>query len=103
MNEKIKTICSFVIGIIVIVGGCIWLIASPDTSSTGNLESNIGNYDRDDDLTEERSFEEYGDYDCSNFSTQEEAQEFFENAGGPEEDYHNLDKDGDGVACESLP
>ena len=46
---------------------------------------------------------EYGDYDCSDFSTQAEAQAFFEAKGGPQKDYHNLDKDRDGVACESLP
>lgn len=46
---------------------------------------------------------EYGDYDCSDFSTQAEAQVFFETEGGPQKDYHNLDKDEDGVACESLP
>lgn len=46
---------------------------------------------------------EYGDYDCSDFTTQKEAQRFFEKEGGPLKDYHNLDRDGDGVACESLP
>ena len=42
-------------------------------------------------------------YDCSDFDTQQEAQEQFEADGGPEEDPHNLDSDGDGIACESLP
>lgn len=46
---------------------------------------------------------EYGDKNCSDFATQEEAQIFFESQGGPQEDYHNLDKNRDGVACESLP
>lgn len=46
---------------------------------------------------------EYGDYDCYDFATQKEAQSFFESQGGPATDYHNLDRDGDGVACESLP
>lgn len=41
------------------------------------------------------------DYDCSDFSTQEEAQDFFEEAGSG--DPHNLDRDSDGVVCESLP
>ncbi|MCS4051298.1 thermonuclease family protein [Salinibacter ruber] len=41
------------------------------------------------------------DRDCSDFSTQPEAQRFFERhqPGDP----HNLDGDGNGVACESLP
>ncbi|ABC46393.1 thermonuclease family protein [Salinibacter ruber] len=50
----------------------------------------------------ETSFE---DRDCSDFDTQPEAQRFFErhrsdSSGG---DPHNLDRDGDGQACESLP
>ena len=43
------------------------------------------------------------DRDCSDFDTQEEAQEFFIAAGGPEKDPHDLDRDHDGIACESLP
>ena len=41
------------------------------------------------------------DRDCSDFSTQPEAQRFFERhqPGDP----HGLDGDGDGQACESLP
>lgn len=41
------------------------------------------------------------DKDCSDFDTQPEAQAFFERhqPGDP----HNLDGNGDGVACESLP
>jgi len=41
------------------------------------------------------------DRDCSDFDTQPEAQQFFERhqPGDP----HNLDGDGDGQACESLP
>jgi hypothetical protein len=43
------------------------------------------------------------EYNCDDFETQEEAQTFFENAGGPDEDVNQLDGDNDGVACESLP
>ena len=43
------------------------------------------------------------DYDCSDFSTQKEAQKFFKKNGGPQKDPHGLDGDGDGRACESLP
>lgn len=42
------------------------------------------------------------DRDCSDFSSQQEAQRFFENQGGPQRDPHQLDADGDGMACESL-
>lgn len=41
------------------------------------------------------------DYDCGDFKTQAEAQAFFE-AAGPG-DPHRLDRDGNGIACESLP
>lgn len=43
------------------------------------------------------------DQDCEDFEFQEDAQEFFEDEGGPESDPHGLDADDDGVACESLP
>ncbi len=43
------------------------------------------------------------DRDCGDFTTQEEAQAFYEAAGGPASDPHRLDGEGDGVACESLP
>lgn len=43
------------------------------------------------------------DKDCSDFHTQEEAQTFYEDAGGPEQDPHRLDgSDKDGRVCESL-
>lgn len=57
---------------------------------------------RDDDYNTQRSYETTGDLDCADFDTQYEAQDFFENEGGPGEDPHNLDRDGDGEACESL-
>jgi LPXTG-motif cell wall-anchored protein len=39
---------------------------------------------------------------CYDFGSQAEAQEFFEDEGGPESDPHGLDSDDDGVACEGL-
>ena len=42
------------------------------------------------------------EYNCSDFDTQQEAQQQFEADGGPERDPHGLDADGDGIACESL-
>ena len=41
------------------------------------------------------------DRDCGDFSSQREAQRFFEEAGA--DDPHRLDGDGDGVVCTSLP
>lgn len=43
------------------------------------------------------------DRDCDDFTTHAEAQAFFEAAGGPTSDPHQLDNDGDGIACENLP
>lgn len=43
------------------------------------------------------------DKDCEDFDTQQEAQVFFEKEGGPQSDPHDLDRDKDGVVCESLP
>jgi len=42
------------------------------------------------------------DRDCGDFRTQREAQEFFEENGGPAKDPHSLDRDKDGRVCESL-
>lgn len=43
------------------------------------------------------------DRDCGDFATHNEAQRFFEAAGGPANDPHRLDGDNDGIACETLP
>jgi endonuclease YncB( thermonuclease family) len=43
-----------------------------------------------------------GDRDCSDFATQAQAQEFFL-SHDPADDPHNLDADGDRIACESNP
>ena len=43
------------------------------------------------------------DRNCGDFATQQQAQAFYEAAGGPESDPHRLDGDKNGVACESLP
>jgi len=42
-------------------------------------------------------------YNCGDFSTHTEAQEVFESCGGVDNDVHLLDRDEDGIACESLP
>lgn len=43
------------------------------------------------------------EYNCEDFDTQPEAQRFFENAGGVENDVNRLDGNKDGVACQALP
>ena len=41
-------------------------------------------------------------YNCGDFETQSEAQIVYEECGGVDNDIHQLDKDGNGLACESL-
>lgn len=77
-----------------IVGGGILLYSGENSKTVP--------HSRDDDYETTRSYEEYGDRDCADFSAQNEAQEFFEEQGGPDEDFHNLDRDGDGIVCENL-
>ena len=43
------------------------------------------------------------DRDCSDFSDQREAQQYYESIGGPGSDPDRLDADDDGRACDSLP
>ena len=47
--------------------------------------------------------ETFEDKNCSDFDTWTEAQAFFESEGGPDSDRHRLDRDKDGIVCESLP
>lgn len=53
--------------------------------------------------TSPNTLQAVGDKDCKDFSTQGEAQDFYIAQGGPNNDPHKLDSDGDGVVCESLP
>lgn len=101
-----------ILGAIIIVGLLLWggykMNDEEDTAATPYFtEPDYGfeeedSYFRYDDPEVERSYEDYGDYDCDDFSSQEEAQEFFESEGGPDGDFHNLDRDGDGWVCETL-
>ena len=43
------------------------------------------------------------DHDCADFASHAEAQGFYEAHGGPDRDPHRLDRDRDGLACETLP
>jgi len=43
------------------------------------------------------------EYNCEDFSTQPQAQRFFEKAGGVSKDTNRLDGNKDGIACQSLP
>lgn len=56
-------------------------------------------YIRNDNSKIERSF---GDKDCLDFLIWMEVKNFFIEKGGPKNDLYSLDRNGDGVACESL-
>lgn len=43
------------------------------------------------------------EYNCSDFSSQPEAQTFYDKAGGVQHDTNRLDGNKDGVACQALP
>jgi len=45
----------------------------------------------------------YDAYNCSDFSTHNKAQSVYEHCGGVSNDVHRLDRDKDGLACETLP
>ena len=63
------------------------------------------NFIRNDNSTKTRQYLPSGvvDKNCSDFKTQGEAQSFFIASGGRGKDPHGLDRDDDGVVCESLP
>lgn len=61
-------------------------------------------FDKEGNITTDSSKGKKADeYNCDDFSTQPEAQAFFERVGGMENDVNRLDGDKDGIACESLP
>jgi|CXWL01.1.fsa_nt_gi hypothetical protein len=43
------------------------------------------------------------EYNCTDFTTQPQAQRFFTNAGGVGKDTNRLDGNSDGIACQDLP
>ncbi|OYD08561.1 excalibur calcium-binding domain-containing protein [Paludifilum halophilum] len=48
------------------------------------------------------AFASPADKNCSDFSAWEDAQRFYEENGGPAKDPHDLDRDNDGLACDTL-
>lgn len=82
-----KNVLYSFLGLAALGGGMLLFNSQPSSPSTDSYET-------------ERSYSS-GDYDCSDFSTHAEAQDFFESEGSG--DPHGLDRDGDGIACETLP
>lgn len=56
-----------------------------------------------DDDRQETTLQNLKDRDCSDFPSQRLAQLYYLSIGGPAIDPDNLDSNGDGIACESLP
>ena len=101
MNPNVKNglISAGVVGAL-LVGGYA-LLSDNEEPSTNRFDS--GSYESDTDYSTTRTNLSSGaaDMDCSDFSTHAEAQDFFESEGPG--DPHGLDRDGDGLACETLP
>ncbi|WP_277680034.1 thermonuclease family protein [Gracilibacillus dipsosauri] len=80
---------------------------SSESTSNSSSESNNEEEKQSSESTNNTSGLKYDpngpDRNCGDFDTQDEAQQFFEAAGGPSNDPHGLDRDKDGVVCESLP
>lgn len=68
-----------------------WDVLGDDKVTSGSAESHP-NWQDDNTI----------DYNCSDFSSHDEAQGFYEQYGGSGNDIFGLDSDGDGIACESL-
>src|SRR3989338_1435974 len=84
-----------------LVGGYMLVNSNENSNSGQGSTVNV----RTDNPLETRAYLPTGgpDKDCTDFSTHAQAQAFFMANGGPSSDPHNLDRDGDGVACETLP
>jgi ABC-type multidrug transport system fused ATPase/permease subunit len=61
-------------------------------------------YDKNGNITTDKTIgKKSDDYNCTDFTTQPEAQAFYNKVGGMKNDVNRLDGDKDGQACESLP
>lgn len=82
------------------VGG--YMLSSGSSSSTYS-PSAPSYFESDTDYSRTRDTLRSGaaDMDCGDFSTQSEAQDFYDSSGPG--DPHGLDRDGDGEVCETLP
>ena len=89
-----------VIAGLAVAGLGIWGASSLFLGNSSNSNVPIHSLQPDTDYTTSRPYSS-GDRDCSDFSTHAEAQDFFESEGYG--DPHGLDRDGDGIACETLP
>jgi hypothetical protein len=84
--------------------GQLWNTKSFEESKISRDEGGNILFDKMGNITTDGSIgKKADDYNCEDFSTQPEAQTFFEKVGGMGNDINRLDGDKDGEACESLP
>lgn len=84
--------------------GTLWETRSLEESKIVRDDSGNFLFDKFGEITTDPSKgKEADDYNCSDFATQPEAQNFFLKVGGTNNDVNRLDGDKDGEACESLP
>jgi Excalibur calcium-binding domain len=75
-----------------------------DFKASKVLRDSKGNVITEEDIKSGAKQGKYTDeYNCDDFKTQPESQEFFDNAGGVKGDTNRLDGDKNGEACQSLP
>lgn len=89
MSDKFETIGGILFYALLI----FWVY---DAFTENGDSKDYDNYDSDDNPYYSTDV----DHNCSDFSTQREAQAFFEANGGPYSDPHDLDRDNDGMACD---
>lgn len=84
--------------------GKLWETGSFEQSKV--TRDTVGNilFDKEGNVTTNSDIgKEADDYNCDDFSSQPESQNFFLRVGGTGNDLNRLDGDKDGEACESLP
>lgn len=82
----------------------LWETKSFQQSEIGRDEQGNLLFDKLGNVTTDTAVGKQADeYNCDDFSTQPEAQNFFEKVGGVDNDLNRLDGDNDAMACEALP
>lgn len=120
VSEKTKsTLKPILIAILVILAGAFGLEITNNDFDLGKLlggstlqeskverdeSGNVLYYDKEGNITNDSTKGKGLDkYNCDDFSTQKEAQKFYDKVGGVNKDVNRLDANKDGVPCESLP
>ena len=97
-NKTLYLILGILIILILIVAGYLFLGGKGNGEENGEADEING--EEDDSQLNYICSEDY--YNCGDFTTQEEAQDVFDECFPDFGDVHGLDNDGDGVVCEGL-